>query len=181
MTQEKRDILADAIHRRQRDASTRAELRGLLRRLVLIGITAYLVFTRVFLITQVSGMDMFPALKDGDLAIAFRLQPEYVKNDVVAYQTADGSRFGRVIACGGDVVTISESGVLQVNGTIQAGEILYPTYALEGLTYPYRVPEKSLFVLGDYRTQAADSRLFGAIPLSMVDGKVITLLRRRGL
>ena len=38
-----------------------------------------------------------------------------------------------------------------------------------------------MFLLGDYRTQTLDSRDFGAISMENVEGKVITLLRRRGL
>ena len=74
-----------------------------------------------------------------------------------------------------------DTGILLVNGTAQGGEILYPTYALEGIEYPFRVPENCLFVLGDYRTQATDSRALGPIPLEDVQGKVLTILRRRGL
>lgn len=68
-----------------------------------------------------------------------------------------------------------------VNGSAQSGEILYPTYAKDALIYPYTVSEDSVFILGDYRTQSEDSRDFGAVPLSAVKAKVITLLRRRSL
>ena len=133
------------------------------------------------MITQVSGNAMFPAVKDGDLVIAFRIQQEYAKNDVVVY-TADGEiRIGRIVARALDVVTLDDSGKLLVNGTNQAGEILYPTYAKEGLIYPYAVPDDHVFVLGDYRTQTEDSRDFGPILMENVQGKVITILRRRGL
>lgn len=124
---------------------------------------------------------MFPALKDGDLVIAFQLQREYAKNDVVVYRADGEERIGRVAARAADVVTLDETGTLLVNGTVQSGEILYPTYAKEGITYPYTVPEGTMFVLGDYRTQAEDSRDLGAISMKDVEGKVITILRRRGL
>lgn len=177
----KQERMADVIAARRRKLIDRKEFRSLLVRLVVIGLAGYLIFTQVFLLRQVSGMDMFPALKDGDLAIVFRMQEEYVKNDVIAYRTADGPRFGRIIARGNDVVTMGDTGSLLVNGTTQSGEILYPTYALEGVEYPFRVPKDSVFVLGDYRTKATDSRTYGAIPMQAVDGKVITILRRRGL
>ncbi len=126
-------------------------------------------------------MDMFPAIKDGDLAIVFRLQREYAKNDVIAYRSPDGIRFGRIAAREGDVIRMDDTGVWQVNGTAQGDEILYPTYAIAGIEYPYRVPEHSVFVLGDYRTKATDSRIYGSISMDDVAGKVITILRRRGL
>ena len=93
------------------------------------------------------------------------------------------TKFGRIVARATDVVTIDGTGSLTVNGTTQTGEILYPTYPDEdgSLTYPYTVPENCVFVLGDYRTRATDSRLLGAVSLDQVEGKVITILRRRGL
>ena len=91
--------------------------------------------------------------------------------------------FGRVVAAEGDVVNISDTGSLIVNGTTQGGEILFPTERREndGMEYPLRVPEGCVYVLGDYRTNTRDSRDFGPIPLESVEGKVITILRRRGL
>lgn len=177
----KKESVEEVLATRRQKALGRSDLISLLIRIVVIGAALYLVFTQVFLFRQVKGMDMFPALKDGDLAIVFRLQKDYAKGDVITYQTEEGTRFGRIIAFENDVVTMSDTGSLQVNGTTQSGEILYPTYAVPGMTYPYRVPENSVFVLGDYRTKATDSRTHGPILLSDIDGKVITILRRRGL
>lgn len=172
---------AEVIAARRQRLNMQADIRALVLRIIIIALAAYLFFTQLFFIGQVQGLNMFPAVKDGDLAIVFRLQREYVKGDVIAYQTADGISFGRIAACAGDVISMDDSGDWLVNGTIQSGEILYPTYALEGMEYPYLVPEDSLFILGDYRTKATDSRIYGAIPMDRVVGKTITILRRRGL
>ena len=122
---------------------------------------------------------MFPAVTDGDLVLAFRLQQEYVKDDVIVYELDGELQIGRIVGCETDVITMDDSGTLLVNGTVQGGEILFPTYAKEGIEYPYTVPEGCVFVLGDYRTQAEDSRDFGCISLEDVEAKVITILRRR--
>ncbi len=181
MTSKRMETISDVIAARREKLAIRADFINLIVRIAIIIAAAYLFFTQMFLVTQVRGMDMFPALKDGDLSIVFRLHRDYAKNDVVAYRTADGMRFGRIVAREGDVVVMNDGGSLQVNGTTQGGEILYPTYALEGIEYPYRVPEGSIFVLGDYRTKATDSRIYGSISMEDVAGKVITILRRRGL
>ena len=144
---------ARAVRRRRLDAENRQDFISLLGRVVVILLCAWVLFTQVFLLTQAKGSSMFPAVKDGDLLICYRLQKNYAKNDVVVY----------------------------TQGAVQSGEILYPTYAKDALEYPYTVPEGCVFVLGDYRTQSEDSRDFGPVPLEDVQAKVITLLRRRSL
>lgn len=172
---------AEVIRARRIALNTKAGYVSLLERIVVLAIAAYVIFTQVFLITQNHGLGMFPALKDGDLVIAYRLQQEYAKNDVVVYTVNGVRKVGRIAANGTDVVVFDESGTFRVNGTAQNGDIMYPTYAKENLEYPYRVPENEVFILGDYRTQTTDSRDFGSISMEQVEGKVITILRRRGL
>ena len=172
---------ASIIAARRNRVLDRQGYASLLFRILFLVAAFWALFTYVFLITQVSGNDMFPAVKDGDLAVAFRLQQDYAKGNVIVYRAEGKIRFGRIAARATDVVALDDSGNLQVNGTTQSGEILYPTYAKEELEYPYRVPEGHVFVLGDYRTQTQDSRDFGPIPMENVLGKVITILRRRGL
>lgn len=180
-TTKKQECLSGIITARRNRALDRQGYWRLLLRILFLALAGWVMLTQVFRITQVSGNAMFPAVKDGDLVIAFRIQREYAKNDVVVY-TADGeTHIGRIAARGTDVVMLDDSGKLLVNGTNQTGEILYPTYAKEGLTYPYPVPEDAVFVLGDYRTQTEDSRDFGPIPMKNIQGKVITILRRRGI
>lgn len=174
-------MISQVIRKKRNKAAIREEYINLLIRLIILAIIGYLVFTQVFLITRATGNEMFPSVKDGDLVIGFRLQQDYEKNDLITYRIEGERKVGRYLAQGSDVVTIDENGILYVNSAVQSGEIMYPTYAREGIEYPYGVPEGHVFVLGDYRTQAEDSRDFGAIPMDDVEGKVITILRRRGL
>ena len=180
-TAKKKETNSGIITARRNKALDRQGYISLLLRVLFLALAGWVMFTQVFLITQVSGNAMFPAVKDGDLVIAFRIQQDYAKNDVIVYTAQGHTRLGRITARETDVVMLDDTGSLLVNGTNQSGEILYPTYAKEGLTYPYLVPEDHLFLLGDYRTQTEDSRDFGPIPMENVQGKVITILRRRGL
>lgn len=178
----KEQTLSEIIARRRERAITGQESRSLLVRVAFIVLAGYVLMTQVFLITQNHGQGMFPAMKDGDLTVVFRLQDDYAQDDIISYQINGVRYFGRIVADENDVVTLDEGGTLTVNGTRHDGEILYPTYAIgEDIEYPYRVPEGCVFVLGDYRTQTQDSRDFGPIPMESVEGKVITILRRRGL
>ena len=102
---------------------------------------------------------MFPSLKDGDLVLAFRLSDDVQKDDIVVCEAGGDRCVMRVVARGGDVVTVDETGNLLVNGTNQAGEIVFPTYVGDAnITYPYAVPTGHVFVLGDYRTEAEETR-----------------------
>lgn len=154
---------------------------SLFLRLGLIVLAVYLIFSQVFMLYRCNDQYMFPSVKAGDLVLAFRLEDEYLKDDMVIYSVAGAQYIGRIAAKETDMVVIDNSGNLIVNGTTQGGEIMYPTFAKEGITYPLRVPEDSMFLLGDFRTQTRDSRDFGPIPASNIHGKVITVIRWRGL
>ncbi len=153
----------------------------LLLRLAVIAAAVLLLFGRVFLLCQMKGTDMFPSVKDGDLLLAYRMHKDYRKNDVVIYKAEGIRRVGRIVAREGDRVLITKDGYLRVNGTVQRGEILYPTESRSGEEEIYTVPRKSVFILGDYRTEARDSRDFGPVAVKQVEGKLITVLRRRGI
>ncbi len=98
---------------------------------------------------------MFPSLRDGDLVLGFRLEQEIGKDDLILYEMDRQICVSRVVAKGTDYVDMDEEGRLYVNGTIQSGDILYPTEPKELLEYPFHVPEGYVFVLGDYRTKAS--------------------------
>ena len=170
-----------AIRKRRYAAENARDAKSLVLRVAVLAALAWVLFTQVFLLTQAKGSSMFPAVKDGDLLICYRLQKTYAKNDVVVYTQGGKLRVGRILGREGDLVALDDSGTLVVNGAVQSGEILYPTYAKDALEYPYTVPDGCVFVLGDYRTQSEDSRDFGPVPLEDVQAKVITLLRRRSL
>lgn len=169
-----------ARHRRQRLLNRRGYV-SLLFRLGFFVLAVWLLFSNVFLLTQCRGQDMFPAMEDGDLVLAYRLHEDYKLGDVVVYSRDGKFCFGRIVALGNDTVMMSDSGSLIINGAVRTGDIMYPTYAKEGTVYPFTVPEGRAYVLGDYRTQAKDSRDYGPIPIEYIEGKVITIVRRRGV
>lgn len=171
------------IKKRRADAGLKLAYQNLFERIAMLLIVGLILFAQIFMIMPVNGMEMFPNLKDGDLAIVYRLQSNYIKDDVVVYELDGEKRIGRVVGKEADLVDIDVAGNLYINGSYQSSEeILYPTYKKDGdLTYPVQVLEDELFVLGDYRTTAVDSRDYGCISFDDVEGKVITVIRRRGL
>lgn len=180
-SQRQGNSIEDVIARRRTRLKQRDEALLLLRRIILLGAAGWFLFTQAFMFAGTQGMEMFPSLKDGDLAVIFRLQQGYAAKDVIVYEAEGTLHTGRIIACANDVVSMDDSGILQVNGTVQGGDIQYRTYARKEGGDSVRVPEGCVYVLGDYRPQSRDSRDFGAVPLENVKGKVITVLRRRGI
>jgi signal peptidase I len=151
-------------------------------KLGILCLTIVLLFSFAFGIAQVKGQTMYPSIRDGDLMLYYRLQSDYDIGDVVTFKIGEYRRNARIVAKGGDVVEVNDNGQLLVNGNVQQEEIFYSTDSLtDGVTYPYTVEEDSYFVLGDYRTVSIDSRSYGAVSNKDIDGKVITIFRRRGI
>lgn len=175
-------ITKRADHARTRDGYIR-----LLLRLAVLALVIWLILTFVFTFTQVHGQSMAPALKDGDLCVVFRtgLQQAFgggfQKDDVVAYRVEGERVIGRVAAVAGDEVEVTAGGALVVNGVTQTGSAVMQTDAQGNLESRFTVPQDCLIILGDNRSDAQDSRDLGPISLDSVDGKVISILRRRGI
>jgi signal peptidase I len=167
------------------ERKTRQQRETVLRfiiKLCAVLLALWAIFTFVFGIRQVDGESMYPRLRDGDLILYYRLEQDYQVGDVVAFSVCGEPQEARIVAQEGDVVELSSDGQLLVNGAVQQEDIFYLTEPQgEDITYPYTVEEDSYFVLSDSRTSGIDSRSFGSISQKEIRGKVITVLRRRGI
>jgi signal peptidase I len=151
-------------------------------KLIIVIIIFWAVFTFMFGVARVNGESMYPKVRDGDLIFYYRLDKDFAIGDAVTFKINGYRRVARVVAKGGDVVDISDDGELLVNGNVQEEEIFYATEKLsEDVSYPYTVSDGSYFLLCDFRTASQDSRSYGEVSASNIDGKVFTLLRRRGI
>ena len=89
----------------------------------------------------------------------------------------------RVVAEEGDIVNIDANG-LKVNGNkVTESGIFEETTLIKDsdIKFPLTVPDNEVFVLGDNRTAAIDSRTFGCVEVEKTEGKIIGLFRHRGL
>ncbi len=137
--------------------------------------------TQTVLIARNEGLSMYPAVKDGDLVLAWRWSRTWQRDDLVLYRQDGNPYLGRIAAQAGDVVRMDGSGRLMVNGSVRSEEVFYPTYARDNVPFLQRIPEGSVFVLGDFRTQSQDSRDFGPISLTDIQGRVFAIARFRHL
>ena len=154
-------------------------LLQLVIKLAVIALLLWIALTFVFGVYRLSGNNMYPMLKDGDLCITYRLE-EYHSGDVVAYRIGEHIHFGRVIAKAGDTVDGDETGIL-VNGLHPSEEVFYSTQMMgTALALPIMLGENELIILNDYREDLSDSRTYGVINEDDLEGKIIFIFRRRG-
>ncbi len=158
-----------------------AYLYSLLSMILTLMVCFFALFTFVLRLVSVSGDSMVPNVYNGEKIVVSNLmyQPDY--GDVVAIGRStenENSIIKRIIALPGDEIDINfRTHLITVNG-----DVITETYQTEGAitepgdrTYPLRVPEDSVFVLGDNRNNSLDSRYasVGCIKLDEITGKAL--------
>lgn len=126
-------------------------------------------------VLEVSGSSMEPTLQDGDILVLHKTKT--IRGGEMCGMYAQGRLIlKRVIGLPGDVVDLDEAGNVSVNGT----QLLEPYVEQKALgtcdlSFPFTVPENSLFVLGDHRETSIDSRssLIGCVQVNQVMGQVV--------
>jgi signal peptidase I len=167
---------------RGRPPSALRELLWLFVKILVICGVAALAFTFVYGLHRSADSDMTPAVKDGDLVMFYRIDKEYVAGDLIVLDYRGERQVRRVVAIAGDTVDITEDGLV-INGALQQEFEIYERtqrYA-EGIDFPVTVGERAVFVLGDSRSNATDSRIYGAVSVDDTRGTAIAVARRRGL
>ena len=136
----------------------------------------------LFFFYPVRGQMMYPGIRDGDLLLLSRVSAVFHIGDAVLARTENGTILARIEAQEGDEVRLDENGQVWINDSIWSEDVFYPTFpAEEGISFPYTVEEDSCFLLCDHRTDLRDSRQYGSIKTKDIVGKVIAVLRRRGI
>lgn len=170
------------LNTKMKKANERKRLKNLIffgMKLIALALALKGLFAFVVGIGIVQGASMDPGLQEGDVAFYFRLVNNYQVGDIVVCEVEEDKFWvKRVAAVAGDEISIDENGSFFRNGVVSEIEVYEDTYGREnGITYPYTVPEGSVFLLGDHRSVSFDSRSCGALPLKSLKGKVISLFR----
>ena len=159
------------------------ELTALLLKITAIAGGIVFIFTFLFGLMRYQEAAMHPSVIDGDVVVYYRHQKkELAPQDMVALKIDGKEQVRRIIATGGDTVDITEDGLF-INGALQyEAHIHHETKRYEaGVDFPLSVPQGEIFVLGDYRDNAHDSRVYGTVRLEDSLGKVMTIVRRRNM
>jgi len=148
--------------------------------LLLLAKIGFIVLIFVVLTTFVFGVvrydepSMSPAIKDGDLVFFNRHSAGgYQARDAIVLKHGGQTQVRRVVAIAGDHVDITENGLV-INGALQQEPEIYQKTERyrEGGEFPLIVPEGQVFVLGDSRSGATDSRIYGCVETEETPGCV---------
>lgn len=137
-----------------------------------------ILFTFAFRVVNVDGTSMKPTLQDNDKVVVSSVGYEAQRGDIVVISSTDGLKepiIKRVVAVGGDTVDINfTTGVVTVNGSEEdyTDELTSQQF---DIAFPITVPEGTVFVLGDNRSNSLDSRStrVGCVDERLVVGKVL--------
>jgi len=177
------------VTRNPQQNETLRELLYIAAKIAAAGVFITLLFTFIYGAARVSGFSMAPAVKDGDLVIFYRpAKNGYLPGDAVITAQGGERTVRRVIATAGDTVDITEKGLF-VNGALVQEPAIYQRTErfAEGVGFPLTVPRGHVFVLADSRAGREeqrtpdDSRIYGTVGTGDTMGKVITVIRRRGI
>jgi len=156
------------------------ELLNLVIKIAVIVMAALLVFTFLYGFQRNTDPGMAPMVKDGDLTMFYRLDKDHAIGSLLVLKFEGELQVRRVVAKAGDTVDITKDGLV-VNGAVQQEPNIYQqTRRYEGgVSFPLTVGQGQVFVLGDARENATDSRVYGAVNAEDTYGTVITLIRQR--
>lgn len=153
----------------------RQALKGTFGTFVVVAALAVII-TFIFLpvLRITNGHNMEPGLQPGDIVILTKTD-DVKTGDVCAFYFNNKLLLRRIIAREGDKVEIDEKGYVKVNGEFLEEDGYISEHALGqcDIDFPFRVPAGQLFVMGDNRDYALDSRAtnFGCIAQDELFGK----------
>ncbi len=149
-------------------------LRGTVYTLVVVAAVAILVATLWLPFLRIYGTSMSPTLQDGEIVCCVKTS-SFQPGEIVAFYYNNKILVKRVVGLPGDWVNIDAQGNVYINDKLLDEPYLTERALGEcDITFPYQVPESSLFVLGDHRATSIDSRhsTVGCVSQEQIVGRI---------
>jgi len=143
-----------------------------LLRVLGVALSAYLVFTYVFIPIHIQGSSMEPTYHNGSINFCWTLSALFSKpqrHDVVAVRLA-GHRvmlFKRVVALEGERIEFRYGKLLVDGNRIDEPYVRYPC---DWNLPPRQVEQGSVYVVGDNRSMPIEDHLFGQTSIKRIVG-----------
>lgn len=147
-----------------------SSLKAILSYLIVFAAIGVLLAHYVFPVYRIYSDNMLPTLSKGSIVLGVKTR-SVERYDLIAFYRGRNLYVFRVIGLPGEEIEFNKEGEVFING-----KLLPETYISErskeplDIDLPYIVPEQSYFVLGDHRSESADSRqqAFGSVPAEEV-------------
>ena len=148
-----------------------------LRTLASAAVYATLVITFGFQVARVEGRSMEPTLHDDDRLVvnklAYQLHDPEIGDVVMVLHPNKPSQVlvKRVVAGPGDTVAFRDGVFVRGGVLVEERYVSRDLRSFETIA-PQVIPEGFYFVLGDHRSNSADSRVFGPVPRKYILGRI---------
>ena len=139
--------------------------------IIVLLIVGYILFKAIFPIDifEVKGQSMEPTLKDGDRIVLNNNDKNYRRGDVIIFSDPQGRTdflISRIIGLPNDTIEI-KNGKVYVNGSEFNQPYIKDPTAPDSKNV---LGSDQYYLIGDNRLASRDSRLFGPISRSQIDG-----------
>ena len=150
-------------------------LKSTVYTLIVVAAIAILVATLWMPVLQIYGSSMTPTLAEGQIVVSLK-GSDFEQGDLVAFYIGNKLLVKRVIAGPAQMVSITEDGVVSVDGKVLDEPYVQDMALGEcDLEFPYQVPDSRYFLMGDHRSTSVDSRstTVGCVAMEQIAGKIV--------
>jgi signal peptidase I len=155
-----KEQLKRELKREQKKVRRREMLFGTVESLIVAAAVAVLAAGRLAPVLQIDGSSMEPLLYDGEMVVSFR-KHDFKRGDIVAFHHNNKVLIKRIVALEGEIIDIDENGNVSIDDAQLDEDYLKdnkPAFGKCNIVLPCKVPEGSVFVMGDNREVSVDSR-----------------------
>ena len=150
-------------------------LKNTIYALLVVAAISILIATLFMPVLEIYGNSMSPTLDNKNIVVSVKTT-ELERGDICCMYYNNHLLVKRVIGVAGDQILMDDAGNVYVNGVLLDEPYLTEKALGEcDIEFPYTVPERTVFVLGDNRSTSVDSRnsLIGCISVDEIVGKIV--------